>query len=490
MVRFYSVAVLIGGALLSGFLLLDSGSNELAQAEEHRAIRTQHMLMLADTLPVPCLDEEYDYTDANLPWYYTKATIYGGDLPIADNTPEDNHITNAGATLGRVLFYYKRLSFNNTIACASCHQQEHNFSDPRQKSLGLHGGETNRHAMSLANARYYFQDHFFWDERAATLEDQILVPIQDPVEMGMTLEGLNAKLEQTSFYPELFEKAFGDDEITSDRISKALSQFVRSLTTYNSKFDKAWANENQEPNYEAVFTPQEMRGLELFMPLPNKFGISRLCSDCHRTAAHVAHELENNGLDSIIQDEGAVDGKFKVPSLRNIAVSAPYMHDGRFKTLREVVEFYNTGVQKNHGLSPILREGPSVHGDPRRMNFTEEDIDAVIAFLHTLTDTTFLNDPKFADPFCAQTTSVPNMAQDLTGVTLSPNPATGVTTITLPNARRAHHLRLYTLEGRQLWETTTSNSHYVLTIESLAAGQYYLEVNDGMRKTTVKLVVQ
>ena len=188
-------------------------------------------------------------TDAarNLPNYYTDPNV-GGSVAAADNTPATNAITDAGATLGRVLFYDKRLSINNTTSCASCHQQARGFGDANKLSNGFAGGKTGRHSMGLTNARFYQNGRFFWDERAATLEDQVLQPIQNEVEMGMTLAQLTPKLAATDFYPTLFKAAFGTTDVTSDRISKALAQFVRSLTSFQSKYDVALAGGPQAVN--------------------------------------------------------------------------------------------------------------------------------------------------------------------------------------------------------------------------------------------------
>ncbi|MFP6864583.1 MAG: cytochrome-c peroxidase, partial [Roseibacillus sp.] len=175
-----------------------------------------------------------------------------------DNTPANNPITDAGATLGRVLFYDKRLSANNSISCSSCHQQQHGFSDPRQFSIGFQGGATGRNSMGLTNARYHQRGHFFWDERAATLEDQVLGPIQNDVEMGLTLTELVSKVSAEEFYHELFTDAFGDQTVTSRRISRALAQFVRSIISTESKYDLG------RPTNFSNFTAQENLGRALF----------------------------------------------------------------------------------------------------------------------------------------------------------------------------------------------------------------------------------
>ena len=342
--------------------------------------------------------QSFSYSDASvgLPAYYTQGNAPLGNVAGADNTPNNNPITNAGATLGRVLFYDKKLSANDTVACASCHIQEHGFADPRVLSVGFNGGNTGRHSMGLANARYYNRGHFFWDERADTLEDQVLQPIQDSVEMGMTLTQLEAKLMDVSYYPALFEAAFGDDTINSNRISLALAQFVRSMVSTGSKFDSAFPANGGQPDFAAVFTAQELQGLQLFgQATPGDQGLG--CVRCHGTSAHISDNIHNNGLDiGTTGDDGAGNQRFKAPSLRNIAVRPPYMHDGRFATLEEVIEFYNSGVQANPNLDNRLRGN---NNQPRRLNLTDAEKAALLAFLETLTDNEMLADPRFSDPF-------------------------------------------------------------------------------------------
>ena len=335
------------------------------------------------TLPVGLLT----YSDAaiGLPAHYTRT---GPGAPSgADNTPQNNPVTNAGATLGRVLFYDRRLSQNDTIACASCHQQAKGFSDSARLSVGFRGGTTARHSMGLSNARYYARGRFFWDERAATLEDQVLTPIQDTTEMGMTLADLETKLAATDFYPALFRDAFGTTEVTRQRIALALSQFVRAMSSYRAKYDQAFVN--GVPNFPAVLTAQEERGRQIYI------GAGR-CDGCHGTDAHISPNIFNNGLDATVTDVGAGGGRFKSPSLRNVAVRGPYMHDGRFATLRDVVEHYDHGVQDSPNLAPQLRDNA---GAPRRLNLSEADKLALVAFLGTLTDTALIQDPKFSNPF-------------------------------------------------------------------------------------------
>ncbi|MEM7456438.1 MAG: cytochrome c peroxidase [Planctomycetota bacterium] len=360
----------------------------------------------------PVLPETpFEYSDmSRLPLHFTDPDYPFGAIAPADNQPGSNMVSDAGATLGRVLFYDKRLSANDTVSCASCHQQENGFSDPLPFSLGFNGGLTGRHSMGLANGRYYDNGRMFWDERAASLEQQVLQPIQDSVEMGMDLTTLEAKLAATSFYPQLFEDAFGDPNINSFRIGRALAQFVRSLISYESKFDEALqAGNYPNPDFQAVFTPSELRGLALYQPTPGG-GRSLRCDVCHGTATQTMGRAGepggpppgpfavNNGLDlDTSADQGAGNGRFKSNSLRNIEVTAPYMHDGRFQTLEEVVEFYNSGIQNHPNLAPQLRVNGN--GPPIRFNMTQQEKDDLVAFLKTLTDHEFLQRDEFSDPF-------------------------------------------------------------------------------------------
>ncbi len=340
----------------------------------------------------------FNYSNPSLPAYYTTP-----QMANQDNTQASNPITDNGATLGRVLFYDKNLSINNTIACASCHKQAFAFSDPVVKSSGFNGGLTGRNSMGLTDAKYYFSERFFWDQRAPILEDQILMPIQDPVEMGMTLPALETKLRNLPFYPPLFKKAFGDTIVNSDRIARSVSQFIRSIISYKSKYDAGRiafpANPGPPPNAPFTnFTPQENRGKEIFLsPIGG-------CAPCHGTEAFTATNEKNNGIDlttidrgfGAVQNNTAFDATFKVTSLRNVELTAPYMHDGRFATLEQVVEHYSSGVKNHPNLSQQLR---LPNGQPRLANLSAQDKAALVAFLKTLTDVSFTTDVKYSNPF-------------------------------------------------------------------------------------------
>lgn len=331
-----------------------------------------------------------NYANPGLPAAFRVQPILG-----QDNTPANNPVTNAGATLGRVLFYDKRLSLNRTVSCASCHQQAHGFSDPAKFSTGFDGRLTSRNSMGLANARWYQRRAFFWDERSATLEIQVLQPIQNTLEMGMTLPEVTTRLTAEPFYRDLFNRAFGTTAVTSDRIALALAQFVRSIISTNTKYDAGVAS-----NF-TNFTAEETLGRRLFLGQTG----NATCAACHGTDNFVpGNTINNNGLENPYLDKGLGEvtgrpqdeGLFKVPSLRNIALTGPYMHDGRFASLEEVVEFYNSGVIAHPNLSPPLRART---GTPLRLNLTTAEKAAMVAFLKTLTDTSLPTDSRFSDPF-------------------------------------------------------------------------------------------
>lgn len=375
------------------------------------------------TLPVI----PFSYTDAAnpLPAHF-RATVNGASVVGTDNTPGNNTITDAGAALGRVLFYDMRLSANDELSCAGCHSPFIAFGDTPPLSVGFAGGFTGRHTAGLTNARFYGPGRFFWDERAETLEAQVLGPIQNSVEMGMTLENLTAKIGATPYYPPLFQAAFGSSTVTSDRIARALAQYVRSLVSTNSKYDRAFTASGAtpaSPNFAAVFTSQEIQGEALFRSVG--------CASCHVTASQVSDSVHNIGLDLVDVDAGAGRGAFKAPSLRNVAVRPPYMHDGRFETLAQVIEFFDSGVQANPNLDARLR---NVNGTPKRLGLTAAQRSALEAYLHTLTDSTFLTAPRFSDPFAPPrlvVTPPTPTAPPSTTPTTSPSPPSATADVTI-----------------------------------------------------------
>ena len=344
------------------------------------------------TLPSPTL--RYDDAEVGLPAHF-RAAVGGPSVLSMDNTPSTNPITDAGATLGRVLFYDMRLSASDGVSCGSCHHQSLGFADALVFSVGLTGALTPRHATGMANARFYKRGRFFWDERAATLEDQVLDPIQNGREMGMSLDALAIKLSVTPYYPQLFNAAFGSPGITRDRVARALAQFTRAMVSGDSRYDRAF-DANGVANLASTLTPQEIDGERVF----RQSG----CGSCHTTLAQVGDAPHNNGLDAAPIDTGVGGGTFKTPSLRNVAVRPRFMHDGRFATLDEVVAFYDSGIQDSPRLDPLLR---AADGTPKRLGLTSAERDALVAFLGALTDSSFLTSSRFSNPFAPGSTGAP-----------------------------------------------------------------------------------
>ncbi|MBN8681513.1 MAG: hypothetical protein J0L99_02630 [Chitinophagales bacterium] len=341
------------------------------------------------------LDNVPNYANPTLPNFIDQ------NILAQDNAPSINPVTDKGAQLGRVLFYDKNLSRNGTTACASCHQQAKGFSDDAVKSLGFEGALTGQHSMRLANANFYTGERMFWNKRARDLEEQVTMPIKDMGEMGFDaahggIDSLLRKMRKLEYYPVLFEQAFGNEEITESKMQQALAQFIRSMISSGSKFDQGFAQvftpgapgagvQNPFPNFSA----QENAGKNLFLQPPPQGGAG--CAGCHTppTFALAANSLSNglNAGETVI---------FKSPSLKNIGIGGPYMHDGRFATLEQIVEHYNSNIQNAPSLDNRLR---TPNGQPLRLNLNTDQKAALVAFLKTLDDPTLSADPKFATPF-------------------------------------------------------------------------------------------
>jgi cytochrome c peroxidase len=318
---------------------------------------------------------------------------FGNRINITDNNP----LTVEGVTLGRMLFYDPRLSANGKISCASCHQQARAFTDGRCFSEGFDGTPTKRNSMTLANLLWV--RHFFWDGRAVSMEAQVLTPLTDGHEMGMPLDSAVSRLQLAGFYAPLFTNAFGSPDITAQRFIMALTQFERTLISDNAPYDRYIRGE-----YQA--TAAEKRGIDLFFSntRPASGARSAGCGNCHGGSKTFNEMYHNNGLDRIPADSGRADvtgmaydlGRFRVVTLRNIALTAPYMHDGRFKTLQEVIDHYSDHIEPSATLSPSLRDTTN-----RSENFhlTPQEKSDLLAFLKMLTDSTFITDPRYSDPF-------------------------------------------------------------------------------------------
>lgn len=308
---------------------------------------------------------------------------------IAPLIPTQNPLTQEGITLGKKLFFDTILSKDNTISCASCHDPKKSFTDDRQFSLGVNGTKGTRNSMPLFNLAWNFDERFAWDGKELSLERQALEPVSNHLEMNNDWQVVVSKLKNSSSYPELFRKAFGNQDITKELVTRALAQFERTLISGNAKFDKYLRG-------ELTLTPEEKNGFDVFMD-ENRGD----CFHCHGSENNplwTDNKFHNNGLDATFSDLGlgAVtgdpndNGKFKTPSLRNLTFSAPYMHDGRFATLEQVINHYSGGLKNSATIDPLMKK-VSQGG----VQLSAKDKADLKAFLLTLTDTEFINNANF-----------------------------------------------------------------------------------------------
>lgn len=340
------------------------------------------------------------------------------EVVVSDGPPRDKI-----ATLGRVLFYDTRLSANQKVSCATCHDQSKGFADNMVLSEGFNGSLGHRNSIALATtvgfeASYGGADgmidpdfgngigsvvQFSWDDMVPDIAQQSKLAIESEVEMGMNMTEVVKRIEKESFYGILFKNTFGTVEITEEKVLSALQSFINTIASVDTKFDRAMDSEGMlEPfaNFPA-FSEQENLGKEIF---------NNNCTSCHSFNHAIAvASVANNGLDLVYADNGKGDktgietemGLFKIPFLRNIALTAPYMHDGRFSTLEEVIDHYSTGIKDHSNLSPSLKnfDGNDPNGSPMKFNFTETEKQALVAYLNTLTDLSLASEEKYSDPF-------------------------------------------------------------------------------------------
>ncbi len=321
-------------------------------------------------------DDVPPLVDVDMPYVLTHPAHFP-KMPI----PEDNELTVKRVALGKKLFFDKILSLDNSQSCASCHDIDHAFADPRKGSVGVNGHVGTRNAMPLINLGW--EKSFFWDGRSATLEEQALLPIQDPTEMASNLEDVINKLLAHDEYPELFDKAYGEPP-SEATLAKAIASFERILISGGSRYDRYVEGDTN------ALTASEKRGMSLVLD-----SHTAECNHCHVGFNFTDHTFHNTGLDRGTIDPGrlAVTGDlndeaaFKVPTLRNIALTAPYMHDGRFETLEEVVDHYANGGQGHHNQTPLVR----------RFILTPTDKEDLVNFLKALTDEAFVENPAFRE---------------------------------------------------------------------------------------------
>ena len=345
-----------------------------------------------------------NYANQDKPTYITK-----------DNTGS-NTITNAKATLGRVLFYDKQLSINNTISCGSCHIQKFAFGDTALASSGVENGSTARHSLRLINARFSHEANFFWDERAATLEEQSTKPIQDHAEMGFSgqngrpgISTLLAKIQGINYYNELFKFVYGNTTVTEARLQECLSQFVRSIQSFDSRYDIGRSQTPQDQQPFTNYTQQENTGKNLFLTPPQfnsqgvRVGGGLGCAGCHAPPEFsIDPNSGNNGIVGVLNGTGIDINNTKAPTLRDLVgitgtSNGPFMHTGAIKTLQAVIGHYGQIVQApgNTRLDQRLRP----NGFGQNLNLNQQDVDAVVAFLKTLSGTAVYTDEKWSDPF-------------------------------------------------------------------------------------------
>lgn len=353
--------------------------------------------------------------------------------------------------------------------------------------------------MGLTNARFQPSGAFSWNASSDTLTEQIKIALESNEEMGLNMDTMIARIQATSFYSSLYADAFGTPTVTPEYTFQAIGQFVRSMVSFNSPYDSGLVATHQPQAPFPNFTAQENLGKSIF------FG-SQGCANCHISNHFTMNQAMNNGLDLVSADPGlgAITGllrdhaKFKAPSLRNIALTAPYMHDGRFQTLEEVVDHYSSGIQNHPNLGAHLFD--YFNGIPRQFNFSEQEKDALVAFLHTLTDIKFITDPRWQNPFgldsiaAIDSTAIIPLAIDEVidfsmQLTVAPNPFTDQLRLTWINPEnKPATIRLVNLQGQQVVQQSTTGNQLLLERADLSPGIYWVEIRTGHRVFRKKIM--
>ena len=351
-------------------------------------MKNNYIFLISFFLLTNCTSKEEVYTP--IPYNLEIPTLFANKL-IAPIIPTNNPLTVEGVALGKKLFFDKILSGDNSQACANCHNPQKVFTNNKQFSQGIDGDFGTRNSMPLFNLAWNFEERFAWDGKELSLERQALEPVKNPIEMHSNWTVVSEKLQKTTTYPDLFLRAFGTSKIDSILITRAIAQFERTLISGDSKFD-------QYLKGETTLTPQEQNGFDVFMDEAKGD-----CFHCHGSENNplwTDNSFHNNGLDEIFTDLGlgAVtgdtndNGKFKSPSIRNLIFTAPYMHDGRFRTLEEVINHYSEGLKPSSTIDPLMKK-VSQGG----VNLSTQDKADLKAFLLSLTDTKFINNPSFQE---------------------------------------------------------------------------------------------
>ena len=330
-----------------------------------------------------------------IPFLFEPYTLEKPSYFLSPVEAVDNKMSVAGVELGRKLFFDPVLSADSTMSCSSCHLQKNGFTDLLATSKGIDGIAGSRSSMALINLAF-IKSGFFWDGRSSTLEEQALIPVEDPIEMHNTWSNVINKLQLDKDYPTLFRKAFGIEnkvEISKELAAKAIAQFERSLVSSNSKYDRVLRGEEK-------YTDLELYGLFMYTDEDPDIPDAE-CGHCHSLPMATADAFFNNGLDEALTLEEFTDkglgnvtnikidnGKFKAPTLRNIMLTPPYMHDGRFATIEEVIDHYNSGGKDAPNKDSLIK--------PLGLNAFQKS--ALKAFISTLTDTSFVNNSSFGKP--------------------------------------------------------------------------------------------
>ena len=443
------------------------------------------MISIAATIDI---DNLFPYADLAIPAYIT-----------IENTPDENPITDAGATLGRVLFYDKQLSAEGTVSCSSCHHQEFAFGDTALQSIGV-SGVTARHSMRLVNGRFSNEPRFFWDERAATLEDQVTMPIRDHVEMGFSsfggdpsFDSLISRLSSIDYYQILFPLAFESSEITEERIQFALAQFVRSIQSFDTPFDEGLAQANGFNGPFGNYTDQENMGKQLFLQ-PRPLGGAG-CAGCHSPPEFgIDPESLNNGVITIASS-GEIDlTNTRAPSLRELInpdgeENGPFMHDGSLATLSDVIDHYDFVAPNPQNTNLDTR----LQGPP--LNLSEVEKAALVAFLRTLSGTEVYTAEQWSDPFdqngnldlIGGTTNVESGSEKGIRTKVFPNPFQDFFYIESESER--FQLEFYSLTGMLVKQVSATTGER-LNGTALPRGAYILKIISGENEVETFKVVK
>ncbi len=442
----------------------------------------------------PMLPETpYAYTDITMP-RHVKLTDPGTGYGTGTvTTTSFDFIDDDVATLGRVLFYDKKLSALENISCGSCHAQKFSFADNASFSEGVNN-LTKRNSMQLNDIGWTDNKSFFWDMSESNLHEMITLPLKDENEIGADINEIAIKLSATDYYPELFTNAFESPEIDEEKIVEALVHFMSSMTTFNSRFDQ-----EAQKNFIG-YTPAERVGKNLF---------ATACGQCHTQGNSTAGDVSSlefisqnpshftNGLPTLENEDDLGAGSwapgyerlFKIPTLRNIELTGPYMHDGRFETLEEVIDHYSEGVESNEWQTIIPENG---------FGFTTNEKTNLLAFLKTLTDKTFINDIKFSNPFEPHVLIFEEEEEEqilpispLNNMIIKPNPMGDFSTIEFDaRPEQKTNLRISNNQGQLIRTEVITGGTFLLNKHDFGSGIYYLQFEQGGKTSTQKLIVQ